>query len=218
MTGRWDELHQKGNYHWMTPDPAVVNLVPELLQWNCNRILDLGCGEGRHIIYLAQEGFAMYGLDISETAILRAKKWLWQEMLDAELVNSDFLKIPYGNNFFDAVIAIKAVYHNTLDKIRQSVKEIHRVLKPGGVCFLNLITQNAEGYGTGEMVEPNAFILDRQKEQRIIHYYFDEPGAKELLADFKILEFELIENTEYDEENKSHFHSYWNILVEKPSP
>lgn len=217
MTGQWEDLHQKGNYHWLAPEPSVVNLVPELLKRNCNRLIDLGCGEGRHIIYLAREGFDMFGLDISETAILKTKKWLWQEMLEAELVNSDFVKIPYGNNYFDGAIAIKAVYHNTLDKIQVTMKEIYRVLRTGGICLLNLNTQKDDGYGTGEMVEPNAYILDRQKEQRIIHYYFDETGARDLLRDFKIIGFELNENTEYDKEGNSHHRSYWNILVEKPT-
>ncbi len=40
------------------------------------RILDLGCDAGRHLIYMAKQGFEAHGIDISETGLNLTKKGL----------------------------------------------------------------------------------------------------------------------------------------------
>jgi SAM-dependent methyltransferase len=217
MTGNWDIRHQQGKYHWKEPEQSIIDLVPILKEKKLSKILDLGCGEGRHIIYLAQEGFQMYGLDISETAILKAKKWIWQEMQEAVLVDSDMIKIPYGNNFFDGIIAVNVIYHNCLADIQKTVGEVHRILRPLGLFYLTLNTREADGYGNGEMVEPYAYIHDSHKEDGIIHYYFDEKEARDLLSGFHILQFNRIDKNEFDDDFNTQHLSYWNILAEKVS-
>ena len=106
------------------------------------KILDLGCGIGAHTWYLAREGFRVYGIDGSKTAIKFAKKRLAQEGLRAELMVGDIVCLPYGDNFFDAVIDSAAIQHNHLQGIKKIIKEAYRVLKPNGKLFSVLVCQD----------------------------------------------------------------------------
>jgi len=72
---------------------------------NCINIMDLGCGTGRHSIYLAQQGFKVYATDISETGLEITK-------LKAEKLNLDNIKfkkhdmrdITFETNSLDGIL------------------------------------------------------------------------------------------------------------------
>src|ERR671924_1433798 len=59
----WDKRWQipEQRTRWLEPDPLVRSLVPLLRARGFARVLDLGCGIGRHAIYLASEGFLSVG-------------------------------------------------------------------------------------------------------------------------------------------------------------
>ncbi len=102
-----------------------------------DRILDLGCGNGRlresldsNII---QNG-NYYGFDLSEELLKIARKKYIQDYF----FRGDFGKIlPFGKDNFDMVVSI-ASFHHLLDKKSQQAffSEVFRVLKPGGKIFL----------------------------------------------------------------------------------
>jgi len=77
-----------------------------------SRILDLGCGTGRHVIYFAEKGFDVYGFDFSPYAIQRSVERLKQRKLHAHLMIWDMsTRFPYEHEFFDAVIAVQVIHH-----------------------------------------------------------------------------------------------------------
>ena len=73
-------------------------------KYQVQRILDLGCGDGRHLVFFSKLGYDMYGLDYAPMGIQLAEEWLSKEGLSAKLVCTDMTKIPWSDEFFDAVI------------------------------------------------------------------------------------------------------------------
>ena len=71
MTLGWEPLWRKHGAQWelQPPEPRVVELVRLLKEEGGRRVLDLGCGLGRHLLLLAAEGFETYGIDVSPTAV-----------------------------------------------------------------------------------------------------------------------------------------------------
>ncbi|WFR56579.1 class I SAM-dependent methyltransferase [Anaerocolumna sp. AGMB13025] len=128
-------------------------------------ILDLGCGYGRTLNDIYQHGFRnLVGIDFSEGMINRGKKQF--PFLDLRVkCNKD---IDFDDNSFDAVIlfAVLTCISSDLEQL-DLVKEIKRVLKPGGYLFINdFLLNNDErnlmryaayekkyGYGTFELTE-----------------------------------------------------------------
>jgi ubiquinone/menaquinone biosynthesis C-methylase UbiE len=102
------------------------------------RVLDLGCGEGRHVIAAcALDGVDAVGLDLSlddlATARQRMADFRAEIPKDAPLfalLAGDALRLPFGDDSFDAVICSEVLEH--IPNYRAAIAEIYRVLKPGG--------------------------------------------------------------------------------------
>ncbi len=97
------------------------------------KLLDLACGDGTDLVYYKKLGAEIYGLDASEELIEIAKDKLSGEKLEVGL----FENIPFEDNYFDAVLSKYAIM--TSENMEPVFKEIHRVLKPGGI-MLYLVT------------------------------------------------------------------------------
>jgi SAM-dependent methyltransferase len=76
-------------------------LLNELQPANDSVMLDLGCGTGRHSIYLAAKGYTVFGLDIATASISQARRF---ENKSLYFLNRDMRK-PFGNNNFDFIFS-----------------------------------------------------------------------------------------------------------------
>lgn len=101
-----------------------------------NKVVDVGCGRGRHSITLAQRGYKVTGFDLSPKAIKKAKR----KAAERGLQNIDFrvqdMRIPLSERF-DAAVNLFTTFGYFLDT-KENVKvleNINRMLKPSG-CFL----------------------------------------------------------------------------------
>lgn len=207
----WDELFKQEEFRWKEPYSRVIELAKLFKEKGFKKIYDLGCGTGRHLVYLAKEGFAVYGSDISETGLEYARRWLEQEELQAELKQSDMTTLPYPDAFFDALISIFVIYHATLDNMRKAIAEIHRVLRSGGLAFLTFPSKRSYRYGQGEEIEKDTFIPNVGPDAGIPHHFSDKEEIELLLGDFKILEIKL--NEFISEHGRRH--SHWEVLAER---
>lgn len=94
------------------------------------KILDAGCAFGDLLLLLDRDNYMTFGIDISQYAINKAKK-----VTKAQLILGDLnKKLSYKDNFFDAVFALDVIEH--LDSPYTFLLEMHRVLKIGGILFI----------------------------------------------------------------------------------
>lgn len=229
----WDELFKEEEFRWREPDEAVVALAQELKVQPpagsqsygqtddaaaCGRVgrrlrvLDLGFGAGRHVAYLAREGFEVCGTDISPRGLEFTQAWLAREGLQADLRLSDMTVIPFPDAFFDAVVSTYVIHHNTLDNIRRCVAEIRRVLVPGGKALLVVQSKRGYRYRCGEQVEPDTLILSTGADAGVPHHFFDKAGVRELLCALDVLSITAREHVD----GEGHRHAHWKVRVVKP--
>ena len=206
----WNELFTQEAFRWKNPHEQVVALVSILRERGARRVLDLGCGAGRHTVYLAREGFEVSATDIAENGLSYTREWLARESLSAELKQSDISHIPHPADFFDAVISIYVIYHKTYACMQQVVAEIHRVLKPGGLALISLQSMRGWRYRRGHEIEPNTFILRDGADAGVPHHYSDLAEIADLFEQFAIRKIELEESFEGNKR-----HSHWQVLIEK---
>jgi SAM-dependent methyltransferase len=108
------------------------------------KILDAGCGEGRNAVYFINQGYSIFGIDPNELAIQYCR--YLSKSLDPNFDVHRFQQgrleeIPFHAEAFDAVIC-SAVLHfaESVDNFWQMIREIHRVLKPGGIFWFRMTT------------------------------------------------------------------------------
>jgi 2-polyprenyl-3-methyl-5-hydroxy-6-metoxy-1,4-benzoquinol methylase len=94
LTSRdWDGIYKEVGFVHDQPEEEIVKLVSLLRESGVNKILDHGCGTGRHTKYLAEQGFFVVGADNSSGAIEMAKGCVKKE-LSARFVLCDMAEIP----------------------------------------------------------------------------------------------------------------------------
>jgi SAM-dependent methyltransferase len=106
------------------------------------RLLDAGCGSGYWCHLLAERGFVVHGVDASFGMLETAK-----EVGEAtSLTLGDVRALPYGDATFDAAISIEVIRY--LPDPDRALRELHRVLKPGGIAVVTAAPRFAtHGYG-----------------------------------------------------------------------
>ncbi len=161
----------------------------ETIRSDINRVLDLGCGCGRHLIMLAREGYDTCGLDISPRAIEFAGQWLEHEGLKAGLRVGSAANLPWGKESFDLVIAHGVLDHMTWEDTRQVTKEVARVLQPQGLFYVDLVSTGESGYGRGQQLDRYTYRIEEGDEAGTIQRFYEMEHIPELLSDsFEILD------------------------------
>lgn len=120
------------------PDTNLVELVEKDLVEKGN-VLDVCSGLGTQGIYLAEQGFEVYGIDISPTAIDIAKTRCERKGLICNLTIGDAVKLEYPDEFFTLVFD-RGCFHSIRQERRaEFIRGVYRVLKKNGkyhmTCF-----------------------------------------------------------------------------------
>jgi SAM-dependent methyltransferase len=115
----------------------IDELLHELQPTAGSRMLDLGCGSGRHSKYLASKGFDLTGLDLAASSIRQARRW---ETANLHYYRHD-MRVPFGRNTFDYVFNFFTSfgYFDDPSEDRKVVGNICSALKPGGVLVMDYI-------------------------------------------------------------------------------
>jgi SAM-dependent methyltransferase len=153
------------------------------------RVLDLGCGCGRHLVMLTREGYDTYGLDISQRAIAFAQQWLEREGLKADLRVGSAINLPWGEGSFDLVISHGVLDHMRWEDARRATKEVARVLKPQGLFYVSLVSTRESGYGQGQQMDQYTYLVQEGIEARTVQRFYEFEHIFELLNDsFEVLD------------------------------
>jgi ubiquinone/menaquinone biosynthesis C-methylase UbiE len=137
------------------------------------RVLDAGCGGGRYSVALSRLGFGkVVGLDWSTQGIALATERAAQAgVRDVTYVTGDVLALPFEDREFDVVFS-NGVLHHTTDT-RRGVREMARVLKPGGRAWLYLYHRPG---GLDRLTQYFAHLLLRRARHEVCRRYCNALG------------------------------------------
>jgi 2-polyprenyl-6-hydroxyphenyl methylase / 3-demethylubiquinone-9 3-methyltransferase len=117
--------------------PWILNKLRELCPPDLS-ILDVGCGGGFLSNELARQGYRVTGVDIASDSIEVARRHDITGEVHYQV--ADAYKLPFPNASFDVITAMDFLEH--VDRPRDVIKEISRVLRPGGLFFFHTFNRN----------------------------------------------------------------------------
>ena len=158
------------------------------------RVLELGCGAGANLLFFAREGLDVTGIDASPSAIRLAAGTLATNGHSAALEVGDFANaLPFPDASFDLVLDRATLTHNVLGVIEDTVGEVHRVLKPGGILLIVDFFSTAHPHAEmGKEVEPNTHTgipVGMFQDIGNVHFTTGEE-LRDLLSQFTVLHME----------------------------
>jgi SAM-dependent methyltransferase len=105
-------------------------------------VLDLGCGTGENLLHLVGLGHKGVGIDLSLTAIEKARRKAATRQLGARFIVGDALKLEELGERFDTGIDC-GLFHTFSNRMRRAfTKSLKSALKPGGVYFMLCFSEN----------------------------------------------------------------------------
>lgn len=205
----WDAIYKEKGVIQKEPSGKVIEAISFFKQKGLERILDLGCGTGRHIPCLLEQGFQVYGCDSSESALQ-----IVQEVLtDVEFKKCDMTSLPYKDEFFDGVLCNFVIQHGALAHAKKAIAEMHRVLRIGGMLYLTVPSTDHPEYATGKEIEPNTKINIDAIDGDIPHHYFTESEMTDLFGEYEIIRLQQFYGVSEKDPNKKS--AAWEILCRR---
>lgn len=204
----FEKAYKTGEHGWPTVDPTpfVLRALPRIRKSAAPdraRILDLGCGEGRHTLACAREGLDAVGLDYQPMAIRRARAFARRQKIRGRFrfTVGDAFRLPFPPNRFDGLIDYGCLHHVKIGDTRRYFKSVLPCLKPGGYFILSCFSTRFKHH-PGE----------KRRRNWLAHKgHYDRFFRKQ---DFGILfrkQFEILTM----EERRNGLHVFWDVLMKK---
>ncbi|HEV2616624.1 MAG TPA: methyltransferase domain-containing protein [Candidatus Acidoferrales bacterium] len=133
-------VNTNGNLYWRARGKLPRYPVPN---WPAGPgdgkiMIDIGCGWGRWCIAAARSGFAPIGMDVHVDALAAATRVSRQLGARADFICSDAEHLPFSSGSVDLVFSYSVLQHLDKSKVRGVFQEISRILRPEGICLLQL--------------------------------------------------------------------------------
>lgn len=213
----WNIVKEKHADTWKSPSIESYYLLNRWKEQNKKEFLDLGCGLGRHSILFGKNNFNVNCFDISSEAISRTKKWAESQKMVFQYKVGDMINLPYEDQQFDCIYCRNVISHTDTEGMKQVIKELYRVLKNNGECYLTLGSKDTWGFKQTDwpLVDENTRLkMEVGPEYKTPHFYVDYNLAKDLFREFEIVN--IYQVIDYYEKNKKVFDSYhYHLLIRK---
>jgi SAM-dependent methyltransferase len=159
------------------------------------RLLDLGCGLGRHSLFFAERGFDVTGYDLSTGGLERLRLEAGNRGLRVDTVSGDMTQLPFDGGAFDFLLAYQSIYHTGSEGMRLAIAEMGRVLSPGGEAYATLIAKDGWSYPASDaLIIDDRVRLKREEDGSLLpHCFTDAAEIPGLFGGFLILGVRRIE-------------------------
>ena len=164
-----------------------------------NKILEIGSFSGNNLRYFIENGFKSYGIEINQKLVDLGIANLKRLRVKSPLIKIGInTNIPFKNKFFDTLVSINTIHYNSGNEVHKALLEYKRVLKNGGVLYLETLGKNHFAFGKKI---GNLSYKSRLKDFRKNHtfgFFDNKIQLKKLLKRYfnKVEVFEKYEKTE----------------------
>lgn len=201
---KWNATTEK--YIRMVAEKDVCKTGRNLREKGFRKVLDLGCGNGRHALWFAHQGFEVHAFDSSINNLECMQVKANDEDLKIVSKHGVLTNLPYTNSEFDYILAWDSINNSDLKTVQGTISEIYRVLKPGGVFQGTLISKRNIGLLTENTNALLPILNDLGKKEML--YCYSAMEIVHILTGFEVLKLK-------DKEYKKRGPFQWHFVAEK---
>ena len=196
----WEETYQKDNVMTFSVEPnRTIKEFESLLKKQSN-ILEVGCGEGQNVLYLAKQGYNnIDAFDISETGILKLKRLCEISRVDINAFVHDLTTYMFDKKY-DLIMSFATLCFVEKSEWKLFIKKAKDNTNIGGIHIMHIFTDTVPASAD---IAPFAIGLAHDGE------------IKELYDDWRILEFQSYTFEDEHPNVPKHTHSVNKIVAQK---
>jgi len=163
LSNIWDKVY--------SDDTAFFGEEPSVFAQMCyidfkkhgvNKILELGCGQGRDTIFFASKGFEVLAIDASKVAIENLNQKIKQKNIALDIRQFEARQtLPFSSGYFDAIFS--HMFYNmrfTDEELRFLFNESSRVLKNHGLLYFSVRNDKDAMYQKGKKIDDNVYEIN----------------------------------------------------------
>ena len=162
--GSWEDEYAKKGRIW----GGAVYHLPEIPRGE--RVLELGCGNGKSSRALVERGCDVVGIDLSRSALCLCRSSVPKCAVGQTLL-ADACSLPFADGTFFAVVALHVIGHLKEGDREQAARESVRVIRPGGTLYFTGFSREDFRAGNGCETEPGTVL---RKNGIATHYFSKE--------------------------------------------
>ncbi|MCM1991545.1 class I SAM-dependent methyltransferase [Oceanirhabdus seepicola] len=150
-------------------------------------ILDCGAGGSNPPLSLFYEfGYKTYGIEISQEQLDLSNVFCTEHNSDLNIIYGDMKEIPFSNEFFGFLYSYNTSVHMRKDDFSLALSEFYRVLKSGGLCYVNFLSEECDSYGKGIQVGDGEFLQVEDNEE-VFYCHYKDSQIEKFLGKFEII-------------------------------
>jgi SAM-dependent methyltransferase len=194
-TAGWNWSNVSDPY-WSVPSEDVYYFLHRWREQGLVRLLDLGCGIGRHSLLFAAHGYRVTAVDVSASGLQRLTTMAQDKGVALAVMAADVTALPFEAGCFDAILAHHSIYHVDTRGMTRAIAEARRVLRPGGEIYMSMISKSTFSFTDPECEKVDANVrLKREEDGTVLpHFFVDRNDIAALLAAFTILRMRHVED------------------------
>lgn len=200
------KAYQTGEHGWPVEGPSapVARFLDRFKkEKRAGRVLDIGCGEGRHAALFARHGYQAIGLDYEPLALARADRIVGSGSARPNLrfVLGDVFHLPFEPNSFDVILDYGCLHHVRKQDTSAYLTSVVPSLKPGGYFLLSCFSMHFKHHPDEKRTRD--WLVHKGHYDR----FFQKSSFKEIFEkDFDILQIE---------EERQALYAFYHVLMRK---
>ena len=223
----WDQSYQRHENTLFYPSEEVIRFVNRYIRRRVGpnaynkefdgrpKVLDIGCGAGRHLAYLWENGFHPIGIELSsvaceQTITLMDSKGAPRAEYDVINLSTDDVNV--ADNSIDYAVSVSAIDSMPTASAIEVAGKTLASLKPGALFYVDLISADRmrDGVDLGDYDQ----TVNEQHEKGTIQSYYDEAKIRRVFVGFEVVRLETITRADHTGHVAD---KRWHIVLRKPA-
>ncbi|WP_405175819.1 class I SAM-dependent methyltransferase [Paenibacillus sp. FSL H8-0261] len=150
-------------------------------------ILDCGAGGDTPPLSLfANYGYATYGIEMNVEQMNRANQFAAERGQNLNIYQGDMRQLALNDESMSFVYSYNSIFYMKKQDVKEAINELKRVLKPGGLLFVNFLT--IKDFRVGDGVDLGEHQYEQMEDDElVIHSYYDYDEADSMFSDMQLI-------------------------------